>query len=101
MFDSESKVEHPAHGISKAWINDLHWIHVTSQAENYLEPEVLINEMLDVEAYGKFMPRFTPSAHTLWGQVIDFMGWKMKSEIPQELCMIARRHPKVPNKFGI
>jgi hypothetical protein len=101
LFDSGSHVEHADHGIAKAWINDLHWIHVTSQIENYPEPEVLINEMLDASAYGRFMPRFTPSAHTLWGQVTDFMEWKMKSVVPAELCLIARRHPKVPNKFGL
>jgi hypothetical protein len=101
LLDSESTVEHTSHGIAKAWINDLHWIHVTSHAENYLEPDLLINEMLDASAYGQFMPRFTPSAHTLWGQIADFMQWKMKSVVPAELCIIARRHPKVPNKFGI
>lgn len=101
LFDSESTVEHTSHGNAKAWINDLHWIHVTSHAEDYLEPDLLINEMLDASAYGQFMPRFTPSAHTLWGQIADFMQWEMKSVIPAELCIIARRHPKVPNKFGI
>ena len=103
ITDDWATHEATGQGHGTFWLNDLHWIQVNSMCERdsgketiegYPTPEKLISDMLGIDFYKALgrssFPDITPSAHTLWGFVFDYMHFSSFGLLPNELCMIRR-----------
>jgi hypothetical protein len=115
VTDDWSTTEMNSQGAGNFWLNDLHWIQVNAMLNKrtgletimeYPPPAELISKMLHPFVYqtGRVphFPTVTPSAHTLWGVLFDYMAFEPLALIPNELALISRSpDAHTPNPFNV
>jgi hypothetical protein len=103
VTDDWSTTEMDSQGAGSLWLNDIHWIQVNAMLNKrtgqetimeYPPADELISEMLKPGMYQtgrvSHFPTVTPSAHTLWGILFDYLAVEPLALIPNELANICR-----------